>query len=475
MNTVYSVCLDEKNINVLIDSIRSNIKLTDKSVPKCTAMIVDIMKKNIKKLSRSPRDREELKNVVRHLNKLCVSHIVETIAKKYPELYINHNKQVSKEQMRREIETHGRRENYVPTRPCSQSKMTSKIEDTYTLVPNDVGIKGGELSNYASAFCDQTITGEQFPKNTSNKSTDRSMQLSSTFEQKYQNMINDRNNNFSTRQKPETPDFTLDGSGEKVRREKLLRKVADGNSQSMNPPDLISGFVGDDPYSSLLIGGSPFDMQMNNMSFNSNMPHNDMSFNNTGQYQSSNNWQGNDPGKQSTKSTQLQNDYERMIAERNAVDAETGQPTASTKNTFNPGGMNNIPNQNTFPNISLPDLNNYNNYYMSNQGHPNPNNLNNYNMANQGGPPDLNNYNMPNQGGQSNFNNYNMPNINYNMPNQGGLSNLNNYNMPNQGVPTINNSTNVTSQYSLNLEKYSSTYNPGGQYNFNDIPNNPQR
>lgn len=52
-------------------------------------MIKDNMKKNIYKLNRPPKNKYELKELIKILNKLCVTDIMETITKKYPESHID--------------------------------------------------------------------------------------------------------------------------------------------------------------------------------------------------------------------------------------------------------------------------------------------------------------------------------------------------------------------------------------------------
>ena len=87
---VYQVCLNNKNVSALVEVIKSNIKLSERSIPTCAKMINDIMKKNIDALSRPPKNTDELREIAKHLNKLCINTLIERIAKKYPDLYINH-------------------------------------------------------------------------------------------------------------------------------------------------------------------------------------------------------------------------------------------------------------------------------------------------------------------------------------------------------------------------------------------------
>src|SRR5665647_2040440 len=119
---LYKICLDDKNIIVLLEVIRAEIKLSERSVPKCASMMRDIMKRNIKKLSRPPGDKEEFRKIVKYLNEICVNEIIEIIAKKYPDLQISKRVQVSREQMRRDRDVWGDRPNHVPERPHTRSR-----------------------------------------------------------------------------------------------------------------------------------------------------------------------------------------------------------------------------------------------------------------------------------------------------------------------------------------------------------------
>ena len=47
-------------------------------------MVEEIMKKNIGKLSRQPKDREEFKELVKYLNNLCIKQLLKLSTKSIP-------------------------------------------------------------------------------------------------------------------------------------------------------------------------------------------------------------------------------------------------------------------------------------------------------------------------------------------------------------------------------------------------------
>jgi len=358
---VYEVCLNNKNINGLIDAIRGKIKLSEKSIPTCGKMIVDIMKKKIELLSRPPRNTDELRDIAKYLNQKCIDDMIERIAKKYPDLYINQNKQISKEQMRRNLDTFGERANHVHQRPHSNTRKTPTDDEVfYNMQPNDTGTPGSDGSgSYASAFGNHMITDvragdKQQPFNNPHSQRDGSM------EQRYQQYMNTRND-MGQRQKPETPDFSLDGSGEKVKQEKLKRKMEQESMSRMGVAggmqnDMLNGMpmgmmmggmmgemMGDNPYAALLGGGAPNLPSNLPSNSQSNLP--SMGMGNPLFPMSSTNMMADQMGfngsSQTVKSMQLSSDYERKMAERHAIDVETGQPAHSGSSSMY--GMQNVP------------------------------------------------------------------------------------------------------------------------------------
>ena len=391
-NILYSVCLNDKNISALIDIICEDIKLSERSIPKCAAMAEDIMKKNISKLSRNPRDREELRKIVKYLNQLCISTIIEIITKKYPDLQINRKKQVSREQLRRNLDVWGDRENRVPDRPYIKSRKEYDDDDKtfYSMKPNDLGISGNDdaFGGFASAFGNHLITnvpaGQKQVFNNPHTQKDPG-----SFEQRFNQLINDRNYGLHANQKPETPDFTLDGSGDKVRQEKMMRRIEDqqvgmggmggmpggmggmpgmsgmmgngmpgnmsgttgwndpsGSFQACASPVRGTGGSDNDIYASLLGAGAPSQPMFSQQQTMGGMtgiglgnPLMPLSSTNMMADQLGMNSMQNYSGNQSAKTMQLQNDLEKKLAERRQTDMETNQPQASTYGNQNTGNM----------------------------------------------------------------------------------------------------------------------------------------
>uniref|UniRef100_A0A6G6ABH5 Uncharacterized protein n=1 Tax=Borely moumouvirus TaxID=2712067 RepID=A0A6G6ABH5_9VIRU len=244
MDMLYEICLDDKNINALVEIICDNIKLSDRSIPKCKMMIKDIMKKNIARLNRPPRNKEEFKELIKYLNKLCVGNIIEIITKKYPDLHIDKKRFVGKEQMKRDLDVWGNRPNHIQERPHIKSRKESIIEDDnfHSMEPNDIGLSGGSGdSSYADAFGNHLITNVPVGATQNLYNNPPGQKNSSELEQRYQQLMNERGYK-SGPQKPETPDFTLDGSGEKVKQEKLMKKMQE--QMNMNSMGDITGMGG---------------------------------------------------------------------------------------------------------------------------------------------------------------------------------------------------------------------------------------
>ncbi|AEX61705.1 hypothetical protein c7_R642 [Megavirus courdo7] len=249
MNILYTMCLDDKNINALVGIICDNIKLSQRSIPKCKSMIKDNMKKNIYKLNRPPKNKYELKELIKILNKLCVTDIMETITKKYPESHIDKKKHVGKEQMRRELDVWGNRPNHIQDRPYIKPRKEAVNEEDnfHTMEPNDIGLSGSSGNNYADAFGNHLITNVSVGQQQPVFNNPHGQKDSSEIEKKYQQLLNDRNYGGHGPQKPETPDFTLDGSGEKVKQQKLMRKLQEqNNGMGMNGMSGIGGMGGMD-------------------------------------------------------------------------------------------------------------------------------------------------------------------------------------------------------------------------------------
>ncbi|MEM0354077.1 MAG: hypothetical protein QXW79_00710 [Thermoplasmata archaeon] len=331
-NIVQLICLSERNINSLVNIICMDFRLSKRSIPKCAAILKDLMKKNISRLSRGPRNRDELKQIVKYLNNLCINTVIEIITKKYSGKKCSQNnnffekgseaKKIFRDSILREKRknrTCNRRTTFpenINLRSCNDfsEKPPSQFDDNYY--------------SYASAFENHLITnipvgGKQPPYN--NPQSQRDGQL----EQRYQQMLNERKYGINTIQKPETPDFTLDGSGEKVRKQKMIRRMQE---QQQNMMGQMEGMMGsgmpmgmgsidmNDPYALLLGAGAP--VQSTSQIMNNTFMQNTMLAN---QYNM-------DVNNQSMKAMQLQNDYEKKLAERKQMDIETNQPQQSSQN-----------------------------------------------------------------------------------------------------------------------------------------------
>ena len=326
MDKIYSVCLSKKNIVGLIDIIRDDIRLSERSIPKCASMIESIMKKNIEKLPHEPKSHDELIAMIKYLNDLCIKTIIEIIEKKYPDLYINKKRHVSKEQMRRNLDVYGERENHVSDRPYARTRRGYDDDEAFNNQrPAERGYdSSNSFGNYASAFDNHLITsGLPIMRNDFNQGQQQQQQEGSSLDKRYQQYMNDRNQGMN-QQRPVTPDFTLDGSGERVRREKMLRQQQMDNQGGMNNNNCsmggMSGSMMNDPYASLLGEGAPNSF----MGMNMNMmgPPASSSSNMANDY-------GMDP--QSARSAQFKSDLERKMMERNR-DIETYQPQRANYN-----------------------------------------------------------------------------------------------------------------------------------------------
>lgn len=323
MDKIYSVCLSKKNIIRLIDAIRDDIRLSERAIPKCVSMIESIMKKNIDKLSREPRSHDELIAMIKYLNDLCIKTIVEIIEKKYPDLYINKKRHVSKEQLRRNLDVYGERENRVSDRPYARTRRGYDDDEAFNnqRPPPERGYdSSNNFGNYASAFDNHLITDGLPVRNDFNQGQQHQQQEEgSSLDKRYQQYMNDRNQGMN-QQRPVTPDFTLDGSGDRVRREKMLRQQQmDNQSNNMNNNCGMSGSMMNDPYASLLGEGAPNSFASMNMMGSGASSSNNMMMNND--YNMDN---------QSVRNTQFKNDFERKMMERNRIDIETSQPPQKT-------------------------------------------------------------------------------------------------------------------------------------------------
>lgn len=413
---IYKFCLSEKNLRAILEIIREKIRLEKTDLQKCVNFCQDFMKKSIARLSRQPKNQDELKKLIKYLNNSCISTIIESITRKHPHLFINQKKDVNKEHMKREIDVWGQRDNHVLDRSFNNNKKNyqQSSDDTQSDENiNDIGYSGAsDSAGYASAFGNHLITNIPVGQKQMIFNNTSGHRDSNEFDKRFEEMMKDRNNFGGQPQRPPTPDFTLDGSGEKVRQEKLLRKMQNMDAQSGNMPGManlqmfgnmsagmpsamMGGMTSDDPYASLLGAGAPntqFSQKpmippntfmgnlnpmmqtsttmmtginpMTNMNPVSNI--NPMIPLSTGnlmaQQMGINNMNSamGGFGAQSAKSQLLNNDYERKLAERNQIDIETGQPTTTNynnnNNNFNTGSYSLPMNQLMYTNTNNPAM-----------------------------------------------------------------------------------------------------------------------
>jgi len=374
---LYSICLNDKHVNALIDIICEYIKLSERSIPKCAAMITTCMKQNIGQLSKYPKNNEQLKEFVKILDRACVNTIIEVIAKKHPELHINKKKQVSKEQMRRDLDVWPDRDNHVQNRPHMRTRKEYDDDETfYNMKPNDTGFPGCEnTGGYASAFGNHLITNIPIGSKQPPYNNPHSQKNTTRFQQQYELMMAERNNDMRGNQRPPEPDFTLDGSGDRVKNEKLRRQmestqmIGNGMDNMVGINTSFSGMPTDDPYASLLGAGAPgmYGPGMPGQGMGQGMPGQGMPgqgmpgqgigqgmanpFMGMGNplmpmsssYLMSDQTNKFDGGS-SVKSAQLQNDYEKKMAERRQIDVETNQPQQSATYSNQMGMMGNMGN-----------------------------------------------------------------------------------------------------------------------------------
>jgi hypothetical protein len=230
LKILYEICLNQKNIESILDSIKKQIKLSEKSVPKCVELIKDILVKRINTLVKAPRDKEEAKKFIIYLRNDCVETILEIIAKKYP------NKNIGK-RLERDIGTFGNRQ--IPRQYQQQQTVFQ---------PVSMG-----NSNYAPAFEECSITGS-FPEARTQTFDPRKMG-SEAMDASYQQMINERNYGMNGNQRPQTPDFSLDGSGKRKKQEEYQNNNINIGFAASN--DYSTTATYSNPYEMLLGGGSP--------------------------------------------------------------------------------------------------------------------------------------------------------------------------------------------------------------------------
>ena len=473
MQILYAICLDKKNISTLIEVICEDVKLSERSVPKCIVMIQDIMKKNISRLTRAPRNKEEIKELVKHLNRLCIGTIIEIIAKRYPDLHINRRKQVSKEQMRRDLDVYGNREIHVQDRPFGRPKKQyddDENEFKYSMKPNDIGYSANDSNgNFASAFGNHLLSNIPMNENQSlfnNETCQRGSSENSTNGGTNRD-VNRYTNGDPNMMQDRMQQFVNDRAQQKMSRQaindeqmgqKNLNSTADANSGMMSgiPVGMMPSNCDENLYASLLAPGAPGQNMSQNMNqgmgqnMNQNMSQNMAQVGPMGQgnplmpmsttnlmadqmgYNNMNTMQGGygtGAESQSVKSMQLQNDFEKKIAERRLIDMETNQPPPKQSN------QSSYDNHQMCGSIQMPDMMPTNGMGFGGMGTMNSNGMNGMNGMNMNGM-NLNGMNMNNMNSNSmnmngmnlngmNFSGMNFSGMNMNGMNANGMTNMN--------------------------------------------------
>ena len=168
---LYEICLNKKNISMLIEVICEDVKLSKRSIPKCIEKIQEIMKKNISRLNKSPKNMDEVKKIVKFLNGLCISTIIEIIAKKYPDIRKINKNQNDRTRVRSDLDIYGNRENHVPNRPYIKSKKDYDKQNFPEENPDNIGYQANDIDNsytYASAYDNHLLSSISLEENKSN-------------------------------------------------------------------------------------------------------------------------------------------------------------------------------------------------------------------------------------------------------------------------------------------------------------------
>ena len=162
LRILHQICMEKKNITLILEKINETIKLSEEAIPKCVAHIRDILTSLVKKVTKIPRTNEEYIYIINDLNRRCRDIIIEHLSKKYPERFINRRNHPQKEHLTREIDAMGNRSNHYRDRPHQLARKNADGDyDMYKNHPdvNNVGLEAmSGASPYASAFGDHMIT-----------------------------------------------------------------------------------------------------------------------------------------------------------------------------------------------------------------------------------------------------------------------------------------------------------------------------
>lgn len=412
-NKLIEICLTDKNIYDLIDVIRNNVKLTDSSVKKCAIIVADVMVKNINKLSRNPRNIDELNKIVKVLNSACIQNVIQLIVKKYPSAFINKKINTSNVQIERDIAVHGTRQPHIQDRPSSRIKNNQ--EDYYETPYNNANNYAPYNNNLLDYNCLENNNFQSFGNSNENLTSRLDSESNNRNIRQSGQIISDR---------PPTPDFSLDGSGEKRRLEKI-KQMQNMNNQNSTINDTIEGINTEDPYYNLLVDGAPRN-QMGGLSINN--------FNNDSRMIPEMQSRNSNMTEHAPNQSMLTSRYEQMISDR-------GYKIDSSNNSFIKNNLQPMNNYNTHMHSYQNNITNDNNYpqnYSNNINNNRPNNINNNYPLNYQN--NINNYSQNIPDNTINSNNYSH---NYNNNSQSkndyiAMHGRNDFNLPNFNDLQIN-------------------------------------
>lgn len=178
---LWGLCMSRGNIRELAEIILEESQKSPKYTNACMTRVKAVMERKLKALSRKPRDRSEVSKIFKKLNEICIDSVLETLSRS------------SNERGR----SRGRGQ--------GQERKPERRPDDFA--PADMG-----YTDCASVDDDYMITTKINPG-----------AAVRTYD--HYNNPNNRNMFLGGRQKPPTPDFSLDGSGEEIRRRKAMARM----------------------------------------------------------------------------------------------------------------------------------------------------------------------------------------------------------------------------------------------------------
>jgi hypothetical protein len=345
MRKLWSLCMSRGNLTELADIIIEKSEKSPRYTDACISRVKTIMERKLKALSREPRDRSEVNKIFRKLNEVCIDSVLQTLSR------------VSSD--------HGK------SRGRGRERRPERRRDEFMAA--DAG-----YTDCASVDDNCNITDKIDPVSVGRKYD-------------YYNNPHNRNMIFRGGQKPPSPDFTLDGSGEEVRRRKALARQQEeamarggygpggfgpGGYEQMNYGFEPSGYdqggsfggppnqsgLDSDPYRYLLGGGAPpsaqhyseppgYGQQLPSYgqqlpSYGQSMPDYGQPMPNYGQTMTNygqpmpnfrDDYRGNTK-LSNQKSMALTTDFNRMMAERENDNLRLGIPSSQVNYGSNQGG-----------------------------------------------------------------------------------------------------------------------------------------